>query len=100
MKYGSTVNIMVPKGYKVESLPESAMVKMNEDGANFKYIISQSANFLRIETSIDLNKSIYASSDYEYLKNFFDEIVSKHSEAIVLSKIEDRNESTELTEGR
>mgnify|MGYP001169201880 FL=1 len=100
IKYGSTVNIMVPKGYKVESLPESAMVKMNEDGANFKYIISQSANFLRIETSIDLNKSIYACSDYEYLKNFFDEIVSKHSEAIVLSKIEDRNESTELTEGR
>ncbi|MCL6219901.1 DUF3857 domain-containing protein [Zunongwangia pacifica] len=99
-KYGSTVNIMVPEGYKVESLPESTMVNMNEDGANFKYIISQSANFLRIESSIELNKAIYAASDYEYLKNFFDEIVSKHSEAIVLSKIEDKNESTELSEGR
>ena len=98
--YGSTVNIMLPEGYKAESLPESTMVNMNEDGANFKYIITQSANFLRIESSIALNKAIYAASDYEYLKNFFDEIVSKHSEAIVLSKIEDKNESTELTEGR
>ncbi len=100
VEYASTINFMIPKGYKIESLPESAMVNMNEEDAKFKYLITQSSNFLRLETSIDLNKSVFSANDYEHLKNFFDEIVSKHSEAIVLSKIEEDNGSTELTEGR
>ena len=100
VEYASTINFMIPKGYKIESLPESAMVNMNDEDAKFKYLITQSSNFLRLETSIDLNKSVFSANDYEHLKNFFDEIVSKHSEAIVLSKIEEDNGSTELTEGR
>ncbi len=101
VEHASTVNIMIPAGYKIESLPESALVNMNEEDASFKYLLTQSSNFLRLETSIDFNKSVYAASDYDHLKNFFDEIVSKHSEAIVLSKIEETtDESTELTKGR
>ncbi|MDN3595191.1 DUF3857 domain-containing protein [Zunongwangia endophytica] len=98
--YSTVVNFMVPEGYELESLPENTIVNINENGAVFKFIINSSANFLRLESSIDLNRSIYPAEDYVHLKNFFDEIVSKHSEAIVLSKIEESDESTELTEGR
>ncbi|WBL24993.1 DUF3857 domain-containing protein [Zunongwangia sp. HGR-M22] len=100
VNYVSVINFMVPEGYELESMPESTIVNINEDGAVFKFIINKSANFLRLESSILLNKSIYPAEDYAHLKNFFDEIVSKHSEAIVLSKIEKSDESTELTKSR
>ncbi|MFD1095075.1 DUF3857 domain-containing protein [Salegentibacter chungangensis] len=83
---GNTVNIMLPKGYAIESMPESAVIKFKDNAGIFKYIVSQNGNFLRIQTELDLNNIVYSSADYEFLKDFYSKIVEKHSEVIVLSK--------------
>lgn len=81
-----TINILVPEGYTVESIPESAVVNLKEGAAVFKFIVTLNGKFLRIDSSLDVNNMVYTSDDYEGLKNFYDEMVNKHSEAIVLSK--------------
>lgn len=85
--YHSTVNIMVPEGYEVESLPESSIVELNIDSGTFKYVILQNGKFIRIESVLDFKKIVYTPNDYKALKEFYGQIVEKHAEAIVFKKI-------------
>ena len=82
-----TINIMVPEGYEVESLPESAIYQFKEDAGNFKYLVVQSGKFIKVESVVDFQESVFAPSDYEALRKFYEEIVQKHSEAIVFRKL-------------
>ncbi|HSP39956.1 MAG TPA: DUF3858 domain-containing protein, partial [Gillisia sp.] len=82
-----TINIMVPEGYEVESLPESAIYQFKEDAGNFKYLVVQSGKFIKVESVVDFKESVFAPSDYEALRKFYEEIVQKHSEAIVFRKL-------------
>lgn len=86
-KNETTVNIMVPQGYEVESLPESLIVELNGGAGSFKYLVHQNGQFLRVNTVIDMNTVFYNATDYEALKNFYASIVDKQTEAIVLKKI-------------
>jgi len=81
-----TINLLIPDGYEVESLPESAIVELKDGAGVFKFVVALNGKFLRIESSLDINNMVYTSQDYEGLKNFYGEMVNKHSEAIVLSK--------------
>ncbi|WP_289024175.1 transglutaminase domain-containing protein [uncultured Salegentibacter sp.] len=80
------INILIPDGYKVESLPESAIVNLKEGAGVFKFVATLNGKFLRVESSLDMNDMVYIAQDYKALKNFYAEMVNKHSEAIVLSK--------------
>jgi hypothetical protein len=82
----NTINFLIPEGYEVESLPESAIVDLKNGAGVFKFVVALNGKFLRIESSLDLNNIVYSSLDYEGLKNFYSEMVNKHSEAIVLTK--------------
>ncbi|GAB2766232.1 transglutaminase domain-containing protein [Salinimicrobium soli] len=87
MVKNNTVNIMIPQGYQVESLPESIIVEMNEGAGNFKFLVKQNGNFLRIDSILELNTTVFSPQHYEYLKSFYSQILEKQSENIVLSAI-------------
>lgn len=83
----STINIMVPEGYEVESLPQSSIVELSSDSGTFKYVVLQNGKFIRIESILDFKQIVYTPNDYNALKDFYAQIVEKHSEAIVFKKI-------------
>ena len=83
----TTVNILVPEGYVVESLPESLIVDLNGGAGSFKYLVHQNGQFLRVNTVVDLNNIFYSAADYKALKDFYGKIVEKQTEAIVLKRI-------------
>ena len=60
---------------------------MPENMANFKYNLSNNGNQLQIIYSLDINSAIMGSEDYEILKNFFKELINKHSEKVVIKKV-------------
>lgn len=80
------VNILVPEGYEVEFLPESTIIELNNGAGTFKFITLQNGKYLRIESEVDLKDTVYTPDDYTILKNFYAELVNKHSEAIVLKR--------------
>ncbi|GAA4315150.1 hypothetical protein GCM10023115_27290 [Pontixanthobacter gangjinensis] len=85
-----TINIMIPEGYKITSLPESIMVKLGNGDGEFKFIINGNNRIIRLISHISFNKIAYQPTEYETLKKFYANIIKKHGEAIVLEKtIED-----------
>lgn len=82
-----TVNIMVPEGFEVESLPENSAVTINSDAGTFKFVILHNNNFIRVESVMDWKNIVFSPADYNALKQFYAHVVEKHSEAIVFKKI-------------
>lgn len=78
----------LPAGYVVEEIPKSIRLSLPEDGGKFTYIISSSPeeNKIVITSKILLKKSSYYVEEYEGLRKFYDQIVQKHAEQIVLKK--------------
>ncbi|HWB24483.1 MAG TPA: DUF3857 domain-containing protein [Chitinophagaceae bacterium] len=81
------LNMEIPKGYKVEELPKSARVKLNEDEGMFEYIIGQGGGRIQLRCRVILNKATFESDDYQTLRDFFGYVVKKEAEQIVLKKI-------------
>jgi hypothetical protein len=81
-----SLNLTIPEGYVVDELPKSAMVKYNEDEGLFQYMIQQSGDFVQFRSRVKLNKAVFTPEDYASLREFFDVIVKKQSEQIVLKK--------------
>jgi len=80
-------NMEIPKGYKVEELPKSARVKLNEDDGMFEYIIAQGGGRIQLRCRVTIKKANFEPDDYQTLRQFFGAVVSKQAEQIVLKKI-------------
>jgi hypothetical protein len=81
------INIEIPKGYKVDELPKSARVKLNETDGMFEYIIQADAETIQLRCRIDINKANFDAEDYDTLREFYSYVVKKQSEQIVFKKI-------------
>ena len=82
-----TLNMEVPKGYKVDELPKSAKVKLNDDEGMFEYIIANKEDNIQMRCKVSLNKATYNPEDYATLRDFYAFIVKKEAEQIVFKKI-------------
>jgi hypothetical protein len=79
------LSMEIPKGYKVDELPQSVRVRLNEDGI-FEYIIEATATTIQLRSRIVISRATFINEDYSTLREFFARIVKKHSEQIVLKK--------------
>ncbi|MEP6584637.1 MAG: transglutaminase domain-containing protein [Ginsengibacter sp.] len=81
------VDMEIPGGYKIEEVPKSTRLKLeNEDGV-FEYIIQQNENRLQLRCMLKINRAIYDAEDYNTLRNFYSYLINKESEQIVLKKV-------------
>jgi len=76
-----------PHGYEVDELPKSARVNFDEDGTSFfEYIIANNNGIISLRSRVKLLRTYYVPEEYEILREFFSQIVTKHSEQIVFKK--------------
>ncbi|MCK8480844.1 DUF3857 domain-containing protein [Psychroserpens algicola] len=80
------INIMIPEGYAIESLPQSEKIQFNDAG-DFTYLAKQNGSFLQLTVSLNMKTSIILAQDYETFKGFYSKVIEKQSEKIVLKKI-------------
>lgn len=80
------VNIVLPEGYVVESLPESESVEFEEANAKFTYFVKQIGNNLQLKAQIDILNPLILPANYSDFKAFYSKIVEKQTEQIVLTK--------------
>ncbi len=81
------INIFVPEGYQVESLPQSEIFELPGGLGDFKYMISNTDNNIQLRINTSINSTLVPADFYEPLKAFFEAKVTKLSEKITLSKI-------------
>ena len=80
------LNLTIPDGYIVEELPEPINLKMDGDAGLFQFMTSQTGNRVQVISKVIIKKVHYEPEEYEVIKSFFDIIVEKHGEQIVLKK--------------
>jgi hypothetical protein len=81
------LDMEVPKGYKVDEIPKSTRMKLNENDGMFEYLVSASNGRIQLRSKLAMNKATFAPDDYETLREFFGHIVKKQAEQIVFKKI-------------
>lgn len=79
--------IMIPEGYEVESVPQPGSYVLPGNEMVFRYSISSNPTQIQISVNHDLNTTIFAEDNYESLKTFYKEMVSKQNEKVVLKKV-------------
>jgi hypothetical protein len=83
-KYNITINL--PEGYKAETIPVPTSINMQDNLGSFKYIVAQNGNSIQLSASLDLNYATVSETYYLTLKDFFQKMVDKQKEQIVLVK--------------
>ena len=82
-----SVNIEVPEGYAVSSLPKNLNITTGDNIGTFKYNISDTGKYIQIVIITDISTSIVDAEYYVVLKDFFQQMVDKENDKIVLKKI-------------
>lgn len=80
------ISIMLPEGYTVETLPESAKFEYNGTEGGFTYMSQQNGSMLQISITFDLKKTMIFASEYEHFKRFYQFMIEKQTEKVVLKK--------------
>ncbi len=80
------LTITIPKGYVIESMPKSVALSMQDNIGAFKYNVVAQENNIQVSVSFDMNYANISQDYYKALKDFYQGIIDKQNEKIVLKK--------------
>ena len=81
-----TMLLTVPEGYAVEELPQSKSLVMEGKAGLFQYMVTQVGNKISLNFRFSINKTLFIPSEYPTLQNFFNLVINKQAEQIILKK--------------
>lgn len=81
------MNIKLPEGYAVESMPEATVVKMPENLGAYTFNISKTPTGISVVMSKEINSSVITPDKYGALREFYKMLVEKEKEKVVLKKM-------------
>jgi hypothetical protein len=77
--------ITIPEGYKIVNKPAS--LNINNDQVEIQYMVEELGNnTIKIYGFYDFKKDVYQANEYTYIKGYFNRIVDKFNEKIILFK--------------
>ena len=82
------VNMSLPEGYEVESIPESVMYSFNDGMGTYSFIVKQINNVISTIATFKLTSNFILPKDYPSYRSYYMSIVEKNGEKIVLKKID------------
>ena len=80
------IDIHIPESYKIQKLPENASFNLPENMGSYTYKIQQTPRGIRLQIEIKISQAVIPVTRYKELKDFFEKIVSKENEPVILSK--------------
>jgi len=86
LKDKNTINIKIPEGYKVESLPANIAIGISNNIGVFRYKIVASPTKIVIVSQLQINEAIITPEHYQELKEFYKQMIKKQTEKIILVK--------------
>ena len=78
--------INIPNNFIIKSIPENIAFKLPNNGGSFVASYNKSENEIEIYTKIKLNGTIYKIENYQYLKEFFNQIIKTQNSLITIEK--------------
>lgn len=81
-----TINVQIPEGYTVETIPASINLSMLDELGTFKFLTNVSGNIIQVAVQHQVNVSIIGADYYPMLKEYYQKMIEKMNEKIVLKK--------------
>ena len=78
--------ITLPDGFTIDELPQSKVFMLPGNAARYLYNVAQTGNQINITSSFQINRTLFAQTDYPNLREFYNQVVAKEAEQIVLKK--------------
>ncbi len=83
-----TVQITLPENYKVEELPKPVAFVLPDKSARFTFSAIQYGNIITFTSIFQIQKDLYLPVEYANLKEFYNMVVNKEQEQVILKKKE------------
>lgn len=80
------LRLTLPENYKVDEAPAPKILALPGNAARYIYNVSQSGNSIVITSMLSVNKAIFTQVEYPNLREFYNQMVAKQAEQIVLKK--------------
>ena len=86
--YSSTFvgNYKLPEGYVLEEIPKVEIVSLPEKAGRFAYQVKQNENVISVNSVVMINKAKFSAEEYDILREFYDRIIQKHTQSLVIRK--------------
>ncbi|PKQ60877.1 hypothetical protein BZG02_17935 [Labilibaculum filiforme] len=78
----------LPENYILEEQPKSSKITLPDNGGEYTYQVNYSNNKVVVKYAFSTDKTQYVPSEYEYLKEFYNQIIAKENQILVLKKTE------------
>lgn len=78
--------ITVPEGFAFDEIPKSKMIMLPGNAAKYVFNVAQNGNTVNITSSMVINKNLFLQNEYPNLREFYNQVVAKQAEQIVLKK--------------
>ncbi|MDD5508405.1 MAG: hypothetical protein PHD25_08780 [Bacteroidales bacterium] len=80
------LKLTIPEGYIIEEKPENAIINLPGNGGKFIYDVTLLGNLLQIMSKYTITQTLFTEDQYNIIKEYFNHIVQKHNQQIVLKK--------------
>lgn len=78
--------IEIPEGFVVDELPQSKVLMLPQGASKYMYNISLMGSTIVVTSNFSINKSLFDQIEYPDLREFYNQVVAKQAEQIVLKK--------------
>lgn len=82
------IGIRLPKGYEIAQIPAPIRVVLPDNGGSFTFNVLHMKDVIHFTSAIHINQTTYPPEQYNGIRMFFEYVVNKHQEDIVLRKIQ------------
>ncbi len=80
------LTLTIPDNYVIDDVPESKIIGLPQNTGRYIYNVNITGNTINIASMLSINRSLFAQTEYEGLREFYSMVVSKQAEQIVLKK--------------
>jgi len=81
-----TVSMTIPEGYTVEEMPKGVKVYTEDGGLLFSFNCGKQNGKLIFNYRLTVKKTLFVSTDYEYLRKIYEAVVQRNEDMLVLKK--------------
>ena len=80
-------NITLPDGYEISEAPKSEKVALVESVVQYNYLIAKKKNEIQLNCIHNVRQTNFDAEDYSNLKSYYNYIVNKSKEQVVIKKL-------------
>jgi hypothetical protein len=81
-----TLKLSLPDTYVVDELPKSKVIALPGNTGRYTYSATQMGNVISVTSSLQINKSLFIQGEYPQLREFYNQVVAKQAEQIVIKR--------------